>query len=170
MAPPDLSMVRAYAGGRDGARHLQPIPARAGGLPVPSRNRQPRAAAGTEPAAGRDRRRPVVEEPVDGRAGAADIRPEGAQLAQLVRQRRAREVVRRERGEVARAADASERLEQRRPPVLEPLGAVAPVELLVDRGGGWLLRAVRQDEEDEEVLRQVERSQHAALARAELRA
>ena len=53
--------------------------------------------------------RAVLEEPVDGRPGAADVGAEGAERAQLVGERRRREVVRRQRGEVARTRPARAR-------------------------------------------------------------
>ena len=44
----------------------------------------------------------VAEEAVDGRPGAADVGAEGAELDEMLRERRRREIVRRQGGELAR--------------------------------------------------------------------
>ena len=74
-----------------------------------------------------------------------------------------------ERGEVARALDAVERVEERVAAVVPAVGAVALVECRVDGRGRRLSRAVREDEHDPEVLRQVDRREHRAVAGAEPR-
>src|SRR5918999_2392720 len=56
-----------------------------------------------------DRLRLLREEPVDGRAGARDVRAEGAELAKFVGEWRRHEVVRRERSEVAKDQGGLER-------------------------------------------------------------
>ena len=71
---------------------------------------------------------PVVEEPVDGRAGTADVGAERAEPQQLGGERRRREVVRRQRGEVARPADVPRAALERGAPRLAALGAPALVE------------------------------------------
>jgi len=50
-----------------------------------------------------------VEEPVGHRPGAADVGPEGTFGSEPFGERGAREIVRRERGEVARPLDGGER-------------------------------------------------------------
>ena len=62
---------------------------------------EPGSTPGRERAARGLRLLPPGEEPVDGRAGARDVRAEGAELLELVRERRGGEVVGRQRGEVA---------------------------------------------------------------------
>ena len=108
--------------------------------PVPDGHGQPGAARGAERAAGGVGVAAVVEEPVDGRAGAADVGSERAEPEQLRGERRGGEVVRRQRGEVARAADGGERALERGPALLPAVGPSALVEAAVDRGGGGLRR------------------------------
>ena len=72
---------------------------------VPGRGREPGVAEAPERALCRLRLAPVEEQTVDRRAGARDIGAEGSRGAQLVGERRAREIVRRERGEVEQALD-----------------------------------------------------------------
>src|SRR5579872_6211555 len=112
----------------------------------------------------------VVEQSVERRAGAAHVGAEGAVRAELLRERRRHEVVRGQRGEVARAAKAPERRVHGGAALVEAGGAAALVEGGIDRGGGRLLRVVREDEEDPEVLRHVERRELRAVAGPELRA
>src|SRR5579884_3989078 len=107
----------------------------------------------------------VAEEAVHRRPRARHVGTEGAERAQLSRVRRAREVVRRQVHEVVRL----ERREETRAPVVEATRALALVERAVDVGGGGLRLAGRQEEDDVVVLRQVERVERGAVARAELR-
>src|SRR5262245_53738103 len=80
---------------------------------VPRRGRDPGSSAAPERALRGFRALAVVEQPVDGRACSADVRAERSQRPQLVGERRAREVVRRQSCEVAWAAHPVERIEQR---------------------------------------------------------
>ncbi len=77
----------------------------------------------------------VMEEAVHGWACAADVGAERAECNQLLGEWRRGEIVRGERGEVARAFDALERVEQRGAAVVPPLRAVSLVERRVDRRG-----------------------------------
>ena len=113
-------------------------------------------------------RRARREEPVDGRAGAADVGAEGAELAQLVGERRRREVVRRQRGEIARRASAASsgragapRSRPRRPARRTPRRRRRSTPSRAPSG---------RTQEHGVVLRQVERRQSRAVALAELRA
>src|SRR5262249_49745874 len=81
---------------------------------VPSWNREPGPAERTQFALRGPGRIAVQEEAVDGRAGAADVRPEGAELEQAVGVFRARQVVRRQGAQVAGAVSSRERLVQTR--------------------------------------------------------
>src|SRR5689334_19774598 len=95
---------------------------------LPSRFGQPQPAERRERRLRRLRRRARLEEAVERRAGAADVGPEGAVGTELGGERRAREVVRRQRGEVSRRADAGDRFDQRGAAPGEAGGAVALVE------------------------------------------
>ena len=114
----------------------------------------------------------VEEEAVDDRAGAADVGPERASLLELAR----RAARRRGRSREARrgragASRRGERREQCGAALGEALRAVARVEGVVDGAGRRLLGAVREDEDDPVVLRQVERRRASLPSpRAELRA
>ena len=90
---------------------------------------------------------PVVEEAVHRGAGAGDVGAEGAEAEQLVGERRAREVVRGQGGEVARSPHALERALERAAPLVPALGAAALVEAPVDAGRRLLDGAVRKQEE-----------------------
>src|SRR6266576_4552772 len=77
---------------------------------VPSRHGEPGSAHSAQSALRGGGGPAVLEEAVDGRPGAAHIRAEGAERAELLCKRRRREVVRRQGGEVARAPDRREGL------------------------------------------------------------
>src|SRR3954452_3715331 len=95
----------------------------------------------------------VEEESVDRRSGARDVGAEGAQAPQFGGERRGGEVVRRERGEIARAANRGERGTQGVASVGEaPLSATC-VEGAVDVRRGRLGRAARMNQEHPVVLR-----------------
>jgi hypothetical protein len=111
----------------------------------------------------------MVEEAVDGRPGAAYVRTEGALRAQLVRERRGREVVGWERNEVSRAADLPERFQQRSAPLRKALLAAALVEGRVDGGRRILSRAPRQEQDDPVVLGERELRQLGTGSFGELR-
>src|SRR5581483_4191169 len=136
---------------------------------VPRWRRQPGVPDAAERASRSLRLVLVMEEPVHDRTRAGDVGAERAELAQPVAQRRAGEVVRRQGGEVARTAHARERVEQRRAALLPTVGAVARVERVVDGAGRRLLRVARQDEHDEEVLRELERREDLAASGGEAR-
>src|SRR5262249_26498793 len=70
---------------------------------VPSWNREPGPPEGPHRALGGGRGFAVLEEPVDGRPGPAHVGPEGPELKQSSRVRRAFEVIRRKGRELARA-------------------------------------------------------------------
>src|SRR5205085_8865949 len=84
-------------------------------------------------------------------------------------ERRGREIVGRQRGEVTRAADSGEPVEQRTAALVVAGSALAIVEARVDGGRRRLLVPVRQAENDPVVLWQLERRQTSAVALAELR-
>src|SRR4051812_33305955 len=111
---------------------------------------------------------PVMEEAVDGRTGAADVCAEGTERPELVDDRRAREVVLRERREVTRPPHPVDDIEELRAPLVEPSGAVTRVEGAVDRRRRLLRRAVREHEKDPEILRHVDGYERRAVAGAEL--
>ena len=105
-----------------------------------------------------------MEEPVDGRAGAADVGAEGSEAAQLGGERRRGEVVRRQRREVARAAHGRERRLERGAPAPPSPPRRPLVEAPVDGRRRVLAGAVREREDDPVVLRQVERRELGAVA------
>ena len=72
--------------------------------------------------------------------------------------------------EVARTSDRGERGTQPRGALREARCAVARIECRVDVGGRALARVLRQEEQDGEVLRQLERLELGAVAGPELRA
>src|SRR5207237_3622491 len=102
------------------------------------------------------------------RARAGDVGAEGAERAELVRERRGGEIVRRQGGEVARAADGFERVDKRRAATLEVVRRPSLVELRVDVRRRALHHVARKDEQDPVVLRQVERLELAAVPGAEV--
>ncbi len=112
---------------------------------------------------------PVDEEAVDAGAGATHVGAECPRLAQPLGHGGRGEIVRRERAEVLRAPDGSERREQRIPPLREAVGAVPDVEGAVDVTGRGLDRARGNDQHDRVVGRQVDGSENGAVSRAELR-
>ena len=110
------------------------------------RSRDPACAAGARSAAaGGLARRRVGEEPVDARAGAADVGAEGAELAQPLRERRRGEVVRRQAprdraaartaGERARAARPAAPRTRRPRPGRRTARTPSPVEAFVTPAG-----------------------------------
>src|SRR5439155_123631 len=111
----------------------------------------------------------VEEESVERGAGTADVGAEGAEPAKLLGERRRREVVRRQRGEVARAADGGQRVEQPPTPLLVAERPLALVERAVDVGGRLLRSVAREQQDDPVVLRQIERLELGAVAGSELR-
>ena len=115
---------------------------------------------------------PVVEEPVDRRAGAADVGAEGAERAQLVRERRRSRG--RSRGSAARSRGrrtARERGEERGAALLEAGGAVAAVEGGVDgRGRRLLARRAGATSSTQKSCGRSSGSSVRAVAGAELRA
>src|SRR6266516_876882 len=130
---------------------------------------QPVTAPGREPPLRRSSLLSVEEETVDDRPRAADVRTEGAEGAQLVRQRRRGEVVRRKGGEIAGAVDAREGVVQGLTAVVEAAVAATGVEARIDIGRRGLRRILRKDEQHPVVLREVERLQVGAVPGAELR-
>ena len=89
------------------------------------------------------------EEAVDGGPGAADVGAEGAELDEALCERRRREVVRRQRGELAgldRRQDLSATLVE----------AGLALEARVDGAGRLLDGAVGQQEDDRVVLRKLQ--------------
>src|SRR5579871_134383 len=99
-----------------------------------------------------------------------DVGAEGSRGADLGGERRAREVVRREGGEISRGLDPWQRVEERLAAVLPAAVAVARVEGGVDVRRRALHCVAWEEDNDPEVLRQVERRELAAVAGAELRA
>src|SRR6266511_2809424 len=130
---------------------------------------QPGTAPGREPLLRRSSLHSVEEETVDGRAGAADVSTEGAEAAQLVRQRRRGEVVRRKDGEITGPVNAREGVVQGLTALVEAAVAATGVEARIDIGRRGLRRLLRKDEQHPVVLREVERLQVGAVAGAELR-
>jgi len=118
-----------------------------------------RSAASAAPAASRSR-----EESVDDRSGPAHVGAERPERAQVARERRGGEVVRRERGEVRWRQRCGEPGSTLR----ESACAVAPVEVLVDRPRRRLALAGRKEEQDDELPRQLERFERRAVSGAEL--
>src|SRR5439155_19264400 len=110
---------------------------------VPRRGGDPGTAAGADRPPGGAGLRAVVEEPVHGRARTGDVRAKRAQLAQLGRERRRRQIVRGQLGQVARAPDGGQPVEERAPPRLVAGPAVALVETGIDGRGRLLLLPVR---------------------------
>src|SRR4051794_19086893 len=96
---------------------------------------QPRARAPSQPLLREVRLRLVMEQPVDGRACAADVGAERTEPFELGRERRLGEIVRRQSGEVARAAKTRQRVAETRAPLLPPGRAVAIVERAIHRCG-----------------------------------
>src|SRR6266540_480264 len=137
------------------------------GTTLPSGRGEPGPPAGSERLARGLGPFAAGEEPIHRRSGAADVGTEGAELAQLLGERRRREVVRRQGGEVGGSPCLRQRLTERVATLLESWSAV---EGLVDSCGRFLLRAAREHEQDPVVLRQGERRELAAVAETELRA
>src|SRR3954454_18335803 len=102
---------------------------------VPSWNCEPDPAAGAERAPGLVGLVAVMEEAVHDGPGSADVGPEGAEAGELLGVRRRREVVRRERSQVAWAADLLERVLERGAAVFVALLCSARIESGVDRRG-----------------------------------
>src|SRR5215475_11049289 len=136
---------------------------------VPSWNREPGPPEGPHRALGGGRGFAVLEEPVDGRPGPAHVGPEGPELKQSSRVRRAFEVIRRKGRELARAVRLGQRVGEAGAPVVVAFGAAALVEPRVDVGGRGLRLAVREEEHDPVVLREVERLELRAGPGSELR-
>src|SRR5437763_14220671 len=113
---------------------------------VPSRHAEPGSAHAPQCPLGCGGGFSVLEEAVNGRTGATHVRPEGAELAQLVRERGRRQVVGREVREIARPADRRERLVEPGAALGVALLAATLVESCVDRRGRLLVRVLWQDE------------------------
>src|SRR5919204_6167001 len=137
---------------------------------VPRWRRQPGASADAHPTLCPGRVRAVQEEPVYRRARPGHVRAERSKLAQLVGERRRREVVRREVCKVPRTPDALERVEQHGRARLKIRLAAARIETRVHLGRRRLALLVRNDDQDPVILRQIELTQLRAVAGAELRA
>src|SRR3954453_19082322 len=135
---------------------------------VPSWNCEPDPAAGAERTPGLVGLLAVMEEAVHDGPGSADVGPEGAEAGELLGVRRRREVVRREGGQVARAADLLERVLERGAAVFVALLCSARIESGVDRRGRVLARPLRQQQDDPVVLRQVELLELRARAAGKL--
>src|SRR5919197_222492 len=116
----------------------------------------------------------VVEEPIDGGSGAADVGAKGPACEKLVDERRpsgrGREVARRKRGKIPRTAHGIERLEEGRPLLLEILPAPRLVEAAVDVARRAFARQPRNRDQRPVVLRQLERTEPLSCAFRELRA
>src|SRR2546423_3677308 len=110
-----------------------------------------------------------MEEAVDGRTRTADVGAERAESDQLTGEWRRGEIVRRERSEVARSPNAFERVQERGAPGVPALRAISCIERCVHRRGRGLLRVLRQDEQNPEVLRQVDGRERRAVAGTEPR-
>src|SRR2546422_1474146 len=110
----------------------------------------------------------VQKQAVDGGARTRDVRAECAERSELVGERRRGEVVHRERSEVARTPHRAERVEQRVAPLLVAALPVARVECVVDVFRRVLPLAVRDEQQDPVILRQLDRRQLGAVACAEL--
>src|SRR4051812_40857024 len=110
-----------------------------------------------------------MEEPVQRRARSRDVCAEGARGANLLGERRAHEIVRRQGGEIPGALHRGEPVEQRLAPLGEAGHVLPRVEGCVHVGCRRLRGIARQEGDDPEVLRQVERLELAAVPRAELR-
>src|SRR6266542_382826 len=136
---------------------------------VPRWCRQPRAPEAVRVSPSRLRTVPLVEEPVDRRTGSAHIGPKRAERAQLAGDRRRREVVWRQRRQVARSPHPLERVEKRGAALVPAGRAVTRVELGVHGCRGALLHAVGQHEQHPVVLRKVDRAEKRAVAGADLR-
>ncbi len=98
----------------------------------------------------------IVEEAVDAGAGAADVGSEGTKLAEPLRERRAREIVRRQQGEISSTADGCERTAKRFAALAIAVGAVPDVEGAVDVSGRRLDGVRGKQKDDRVVARQVE--------------
>src|SRR5439155_12001059 len=122
---------------------------------VPSRHAEPSAAVALELSSRRRGLIAMVEEPVDGRTRPGNVRPERTESPELAGEGRGGKVVRRKGGEVARPADARQRL--RKPgATLRVVTLASPlVEGCVDRRRGALVGVPRKDEDDPVVLWQV---------------
>src|SRR5262249_57724529 len=99
------------------------------------------------------------------RSGTADVRPKGAERAELLGQQRRGEVVRRQRREIA----GGERLEQHCPSFVVPGLATTRIEFDVDGRGRRLFLAVRKEQEHREGLRDADSGERAAVTFSELR-
>jgi hypothetical protein len=110
------------------------------------------------------------EETVDDGPRAADVRAEGAQLEQLVGQRRRGQVVRGQRCEIAGAPDPLERVEQLGATLIEAVLGRTSVEGGVHLRGGCLGLPVREAQKHPIVLRELERCELASVIGTELRA
>src|SRR3954468_20406068 len=116
---------------------------------------------------------PVEVQALEGGACTRDVRAKGTCGANLGRERRAHEVVRRERGEVKRALDPRQRVADRAAALLPTVGAVARVERSVDVRRRALLDVAWEQDDDPEALRPIirrnaERGKLAAVTGAEL--
>src|SRR3954470_23936019 len=140
------------------------------GSTVPRRCRDPGAAEAAERTSRRVGVPAVMKEPVQRGTRARNICAEGARLANGLRERCAREVVRRQDGEIARSLHRREPVEERLAPLGEALHAVARVKGRIHVGRRGLDHVARKENDDPEVLRQVERLELAPVAGAELRA
>src|SRR5437764_21831 len=89
----------------------------------------------------------VEEEAVERGAGAGDVRAEGSGGPDLGCERRAREVVRRERGEVVRGSDSSDGVEELLASFVPAAGPVARVEDRVYVRGRGLGRVAREKDD-----------------------
>src|SRR5579884_3708080 len=136
---------------------------------VPRWCRQPHAAEAAQRASRGFRMLLVMEEAVDRRTGTAHVGAECAELAEPLAERRACEIVRRQCCEIAGAADPVERVEQPRAALVPPRCAVALVERAIDGRGRRLRHPGRQDEQHEEILRQVQWLERRSVAGRELR-
>src|SRR5919201_3529720 len=124
---------------------------------VPRWCREPRAPFGGNPFPCSARLVAVEEQSVDRRPRPRDVGAKRSQLQQLLRDRRRREVVRRQCCQVARAPHTLEGFQKRGVPCFEPLLAVAGVERRIDVARRRLPCALRQHHEDPVVLRQLYR-------------
>src|SRR5204862_2278356 len=137
---------------------------------VPSGQRQPGSAPRLQGGPGPTRRLEMLEEPVHDRPCAGHVGSECAEFEQLGGERRARQVVRGELGEIGGSTDLAYSAPERSAPVSKPRAAVALVEGCVDRPARELFGPAREQEHDPVVLRQVQRRQLRAVTEAELRA
>ena len=110
----------------------------------------------------------VVEQAVHARAGAAHVGAERARIAQSLGQRRRREIVRRQPGEIVGVRNGAERRQQGIATLCEAVGAVPVVEGAVDVACRGLDRLRRNDEQHPVVGRQRDGAENRAVAAAEL--